>query len=272
MSEIDQAREQQVPATGNHRSAARPLAPEVRRHLRDQLRAARARVLQDAEAFGAIVQVVERIGRLAGANGHGMGHFKGAVTALANKSPLSQSLPDAFPAYHLRFARLYELVQEARNLAVHEGALARNLTARSIEMALVLEDALMPHAKTAGDYMIRGPVIAEPWQPLSFVRQTMLAHSYSYLPVRIDAGPWELVSDHALAVYLGDNERPKRLRETLEDAKAAGLKLVPAETTTSTELVSNLRSRMSATPMLVTRDASGHGDDLLGILTAFDLL
>lgn len=93
---------------------ARALAPEVRRHLRDQLRAAPAEVLQDAEAFGAVVQVVERIGRLAGVDGHGMGDAKGAVVSISTKFSLAASVPKLHPASHTPFARRYELVQAQR--------------------------------------------------------------------------------------------------------------------------------------------------------------
>jgi len=41
------------------------------------------------------------------------------------------------------FTALYESVRKARNAAVHEGALARHLAVHALEMALVLEDALM---------------------------------------------------------------------------------------------------------------------------------
>ncbi len=272
MSEPSESAAQLAPAPGKHRSAVRSLAPEVRRHLRDQLRSARAQVLRDAEAFGAVVQVVERIGRLAGVDGHGMGDFKAAVVSISNKSSLAMSLPNRHPSFHMQFARLYELVQESRNLAVHDGALARNLTARSIELALVLEDALMHDARIVGEYMIRGPITAEPWQPLSFVRQTMLAHSFSYLPVLMNDRPWQLVSDHALAAYLGTSDRRLRLRETLEEAKDNGLHLVDATAVESARPVQELRPHMGAAPILVTRSGDGHSKDLLGILTAFDLL
>lgn len=58
------------------------LAPEVQLHLREQLRAARACVLRDAEAFTAVVEVVERIDRPAGGNGHGMTHTSKLPTHL----------------------------------------------------------------------------------------------------------------------------------------------------------------------------------------------
>ncbi len=49
--------------------------------------------------------------------------------------------------------------------------------------------------------MVRSPVIAEVWQPISFVRQAMLTNSFSFLPVFID-GTWKLLSDHFVAYYL----------------------------------------------------------------------
>lgn len=260
------------PAKNGGGGAWAPLAPEVRRHLRDQLRSARAQVHQDAEAFGAVAQVIERIGRLVGVDGHGMGDAKGAVVSISNKSSLAMSVPNRHPSFHMQFARLYGLVQELRNAAVHEGALARNLTARSIELALVLEDALMHDAKFASDYMVRGPVTAEPWQPLSFIRQTMLAHSYSYLPVLMRDSPWQLVADHSLASYLGSGDRKRRLRETLEEATGHGLLLLTAETVNPDHPLHVLQQQMGPAPTLVVRNVQAHGADLLGILTAFDLL
>ena len=40
------------------------------------------------------------------------------------------------------FSRLYDLVQDARNDALHQGAFARHLTIHAIGLALILEDAL----------------------------------------------------------------------------------------------------------------------------------
>lgn len=240
---------------------------EARLHLRDQLRAARALVLKDAEAFDAVVQVVERIGRLLRPKETGMAKFKDAVCAVASASSLAKDVPDAFPEVHARFDTLYELVREARNSAIHEGALARNLTGRTIELALILEDALMPDAATVSDFMIRGPVTAAPWQPLSFVRQTLLANSFSYLPVRFGDEPWFLVSDYALANYLAADSRA-RLRETMSHAKAQGLALDRPLTVRSGEAIDGLRKTVTSMPILVTREDG----ELLGIITAFDLL
>src|SRR5439155_14524227 len=117
---------------------------------------------------------------------------------LAAVSPLFDSIPQRWRHLHTPFSVLYELVRRGRNAAMHEGASARHLTLHAIELALVLEDALMMGMDQIGDYMVRNPVYAALWQPLSFVRQEMLVNSFSYLPVAIEersGKDWRLVSD-----------------------------------------------------------------------------
>jgi len=68
-----------------------------------------------------------------------------------------------------------------------------------------LKDAPM---KRIGDFMVPNAVCAETWQSLSFIRQTMLKNSFSYLLVNTgaEAKPsWQLVSDTALAHRLGSD-------------------------------------------------------------------
>ncbi len=68
----------------------------------------------------------------------------------------------------------------------------------------------MADRHTVNDYMVRGAVCAEPWQPISLIRQQMLAHSYSYLPVLLteeDSPVWHLISDHWVATYLRKGDR-----------------------------------------------------------------
>lgn len=129
----------------------------------------------------------------------------------------------------------------------------------------------MHDAKIVGDYMARGVLTAESWQPLSYIRQSMLAHSYSYLPVLMEDGPWRLVSDHALAVYLRGDRR-RRLLETLEVAWQNGLQLMEAIAVGATEPIDKVQREIGSAPMLVTRAGANHDKDLVGILTAFDLL
>src|SRR6266851_4082797 len=54
-------------------------------------------------------------------------------------------------------------------------------------------------------FIVKDVVSAQMWQPLSFIRQTMLVNSFSFLPLNEPTAPkrWKLVSDTAVAVYLG---------------------------------------------------------------------
>lgn len=195
--------------------------------FRDQLRDARAVVLRDAEAYESIVLVLERMGRFLKPKANGLGGFKVDLGSIASDSPLAHSIPAEQPDFHLDFATLYEAVREARNLAVHEGALARHLSTHALECALVLEDALMSKMHTVDEFMVRAPTTAATWQPLSFIRQVMLMNSFSYLPVcfaTADETKWHLVSDASLARALGDRAtRETRLAMTLGDAMAVNI-------------------------------------------------
>ena len=73
-------------------------------------------------------------------------------------------------------------LKDGRNDALHQGACARHLANHAVQLALVLEDALMPSEPKVSDFMVRDAICAAHWQPISFVRQQMLANSFSYLP------------------------------------------------------------------------------------------
>jgi CBS domain-containing protein len=165
-------------------------------------------------------------------------------------------------------------VREARNDALHQGAFARHLTSHAIEIALVLEDALRSSERPlVSDYMVRNPVCAELWQPLGFIRQQMLASSFSFLPVLNERGEWGLVSDHALATFLGGEmgERKKRLVVTLLEAQRTEPTLLDiAEFVKEGTSIEEALKKMNNAPLLVCRH--GEREHLLGIVTAFDLL
>jgi len=189
--------------------------------------------------------------------------------------------PDKFRELLTPFSTLYDLVRDARNDAVHQGAFARHLARHAIELAIILEDALRNYIDSATDLMALNPVCAELWQPIGFIRQQMLANSYSYLPVRGDDENWYVVSDSAVAIFLrseGDGEkRRKRLASRLKDASKEDLdllKLMPAESKFVDESVSvaeALKRLKEPPPVLLVRHESD-SKSLLGILTAFDLL
>lgn len=238
-----------------------------------QLRAARENALRDSEAFDGIIHVLERLGSfLLGAIAD-LGKYKLNIEELTRQSALAIYIPAHFPGVHVSFPRLYDLVRYARNDALHQGAVARRLTGQAIQLSLVLEDALRRSLEypTAGDYMVRSVVCAEEWQPVSFVRQQMLANSFSFLPVEVEK-QWCLVSDLEIAAFLGadETERRKLLAKTL---KASGMRLKPAKRCTPGTALSSALEMLGEDqrPLVVCSDSSGESP-IIGILTAFDLL
>jgi CBS domain-containing protein len=192
---------------------------------------------------------------------------------LAELSPLATVVPDQWRSVHTPFSLLYGMVKEARNDALHIGASARHLTTHAIELALILEDALRmcEEGKNICDYMIRDPVCARLWQPISFVRQRMLTNSFSYLPVEDEGGQWCLISDLQVAKYLQNNtnnERKRRLASPL--GEATGIELLPATCLDDRTPINSALEDFDGQPILVFRDNAKA--ELVGILTAFDLL
>lgn len=246
---------------------------EAELYCRDELRQARAAVLKDAEAFLEIIFAIERTGSLAYGQPAGLKQYYRDLTRLAARSPLAEDCPRDTPDCHMNFNALYNLVQSARNEALHLGAFARHLASHAVELALVIEDGLVNGSERVGDYMVKGPVCAEPWQPLSLVRQQMLANAFSFLPLRVEgSGSWRLVSDLAIARYLSEGqrngERHRRLAQSVTAAQQSGLALLEARTVSPEDSVHKVLADASPTPVLVVSPA-GH---LLGIVTPFDLL
>jgi len=96
--------------------------------------------------------------------------YQSAIAEVAQQSPLAEEIPSQWRQYYTPFHILYESVRAARNDALHQGAFARHLTVHAIQLAIVLEDALMQNLTTVGDYMVQNPVYAATWQPVGFIR------------------------------------------------------------------------------------------------------
>lgn len=248
-------------------------------YFRDQLREARVKAFQDSESFSEILFVIERLGSYLIGKIGALGDYRSCIQTLAKNSSLSKEIPKKYPNSHIRFHRLYQLVMQARNDALHQGAYARHLTTRSIELSLVLEDALMSDAKLVRDYMVANPVCASLWQPLSFIRQQMLANSFSFLPV-YSSGSWQFISDQTLAQYLRGRkkERDERMAQSLEEAlKSKPSLLVLANTVKPDDDIHEAMKHINNNcPVLVIskiKDELGsEREEAVGILTSFDLL
>lgn len=250
---------------------------------RDEFRTARANASKDAEAYDEVIHAFERLGSVLIHKIGDLGKYEKDVIRLAEYSPLAAEIPRQHVEWHTPTDRLYRIIQGARNDAFHQGAYARHLTTHAIELAIILEDALTTKAMATlvGDFMTRGPVCASLWQPLSFVRQQMLVGSFSYLPLQKDDN-WWLISDSALAHYLlsvpdpkpgEQDERKLRLAQTVEDAIKGGLATPPADILRADDPAEKFFQLSGDFPALVCRkDKEPSEEDLIGIITAYDLL
>ena len=191
------------------------LSPESKAYFRGEFRRARLAALSDAEDFQDIVICLERLGLAVTHRLGALGNYGECIGKLAGTSALADTPASARP-YHLPFADLYEIVKDGRNDALHQGVPARHLAGHAIQLALVLEDALTPSEPKITGFMARDPVCAAPWQPISFVRQEMLANSFSYLPILWSANGsqvWHFVSDLGWDASCGQLIR--RIRERI---------------------------------------------------------
>ena len=247
-------------------------------------RNARAAAQQDAEDFEKVVFALERlVSFLCKLPNKGLAGYENAICALASKSPLAYPTENQ-RAFHTPFSELFDLVRIGRNSAMHAGVYARNLTQHAIQISLVIEDALSqiitmstPSHSRISDHMIRHPMCAEMWQPLSFVRQTMLANSFSFLPVWSSTERnWRLVADLWVASHLRNTDgrgRRELLAQTLESASDAGAKLPLAMTVQENDTVVQTLTLLAENGRFPVALIVGEGPEkLLGIVTAFDLL
>ncbi len=246
--------------------------------------------LKDSEGYQKVLHVIERMGSCLLGKIRTLHKYGDKIRELAARSPYAEEIPEIHPAWHTPFSVLYELVKQARNDAMHQGVVARQLTHNLVVMALILEDAMKVNDNGAriSDIMVRNIVTAEMWHPVSFVRQQMLINSFTYLPL-FDGSEWKVLSDHAVARYLfncSNSERKKRLIQTIAQAKSNGLslddglvvRLVNGSDTKHANLInidgepvelSNLVNQSEGRPILVTAEDNKR---LVGLITPFDML
>lgn len=255
---------------------SRELTPLEAKHFADEFRVARETVLKDAENFDSLIHSVERLGSYLFERVDGLGGYDSLISAQALRSPLASEIPEQFPEFHAPFNRLYELVKDARNDAMHQGAFARRLAEHSVQLSLVLEDALRRgyEMEKVGEFMVRDPICGESWHPISSIRQSMLTNAFSYLPVKKD-GVWCFVADLDLARYLAEagskTDRKRRLATKLSDAPNIPLKVARrcAPDASLNEALEKFGDDPS--PLLIDRSQQD-SIEIIGILAPFDLL
>jgi hypothetical protein len=260
------------------REACRPLScSEERTAFRAELRSARENCARDAEGYDQILFVIERLGsRLSGCTGT-LGAYKFCLSELAKESDLLASSADPSGDGPPHFDSLFAVILEARNDALHQGSVARHLTSRAIELALILEDALASKTTRVEYLMVKDPVVANRWQTLGAIRQVMLANAFSYLPISLDGKTWHLVSDHSIAKHLlsggAEYRKAELARPIMEVLKSNRRILTKAQTipkeTNACDAVSKIKNGI---PVLVMDSVGAGKPRLVGLVSPADLL
>ena len=242
---------------------------------RDEIRKARHAVTEEGAGYEVIVQAVERLGAYLWnpkkKKGFGdLGKYK-------------EALKDLFPT---DFDQVYERVRVGRNAGVHQGAEARPLIQNAVELAIMLEHALREKSKMnkAREIMASPVVRTYTWEPVAQARQKMLAESYSALPLwrkgcEGGVGDWFVITADAIVEWLQEAPcgacRTEREKMQLADAigngngNGKGLKTTTACTTGPEDKIKLPKGGWPGGVLLVT---NGEQRDLIGVVTAFDLL
>jgi CBS domain-containing protein len=254
----------------------------------NQLRAARLKVLADAEAFEEVCHAIEEVGRhltkekLADIGEYGnLGKYREPLSEFVREyGALAGRTDDDLNCMLLpSFEKAYTWVKDARNDAVHTGAFARHLTGHAITLAIILEDALGQKLKpVVSEFMASNPVCVEAWQPVGFVRNQMLANSFSCLPALFEDG-WHIVTGRDIVAYLrtgsealdrkiATNQRTQLLAKPLGESLPGIPKAVSVKASDSIVVA---LGELSKTPLLLVENP-GCKERILGVLTQFDLL
>ena len=249
------------------------LTTEQQIDFRNQFRRGRAIAYKDAENFHELLYALERLGLVLTGPKTGLTGYGDALKRLAASSALACEIPDENRAYHSPFDTLFSEIVSARNDAMHEGAFARHLATNVSRLALMIEDALMVGNSKVTEFMVRDPLGARGWQPVSFVRQKMLENSFSFLPIYIENRGWHFISEYSIAKFLRNTSQKRRdlLATRVEDAIASGdLKVEIAKTCEPATSVDEAARILENAPLLVV--VSESDAQLLGIITAFDIM
>ncbi len=230
------------------------------------LRDGRALILRDAESFHEAATTLEQMGQiLSGEIRNGLGRYRDVLLELMEMSGQDRTDENE---------RLFDVVKDARNMAVHEGSFARHLSRRLIDLFLILEEVIMTKIQLVEDIMVRNPVVAETWQMVANARRELLANSFSFLPILYD-GKWQLIADFEMMRFLRkplDLLKNDRLSMSLGTTiKEESIRLISAKTCAPSDTIVYLTDIIESLPVLVIQKFDGE-PKLLGIVTPFDLL
>ena len=223
--------------------------------LRRELIEGRGIAELNAEGYTAIIQKIEKLGfYLSNRHKKLVGYLKDYLEFLGLPSDRV-----------LEFNSLFKYVRDARNKAIHEGALARNLARKTAELSMMLEGRIFMDLIYVRDVMIENPVTISPWDRISDIRRKLVGSAFSWLPI-FSNSEWMLLSDYALLAFIQtaavkDNVQ---LRDCMDKVTAF---LVQAKQCHLSDSIQEIASQIKDSPMLVIENG-----ELRGIITASDLL
>ena len=263
------------PVNENEQVGNTILTSEQKCYFRNLFRDARAKAQKNVDNFQDILFTLEKLGvtlkKPQTTNQANLGQYKGVICELVMNAPLDRAQQGPL---HITFNDLYDLVRNNRNDALHQGAVARNLTSRAVRLALIIEDALMSESYLVKHFMVTNVIIAESWHPLWIIRQQMLENSFSYLPFfDKEQSQWFLIADYQIAKYIrvSNSKRIPRLSQSLADAlKDRGLKTDKAEICDPDDPIADVLEKDTDKPHIVIKQSDVSRP--YGIVSAFDIL
>ena len=168
------------------------LSPETAIYYRNSLRNARTLTADSPADYQEILFALERLGSYLTEKEGTLKEFESCVKRLVKQHHPLRGFPlrgYPLPDYHISFGRLYDIVLQGRNSALHQGAVVRNLPSRCARLSIILEDTMVNIVRKekgqsvqVKDYMVDTPVTTQLWHPVSFIRQIMLESSFTYIP------------------------------------------------------------------------------------------
>lgn len=219
-----------------------------------RLRAARALLLADAEAFHDGAIALEAVGALLSeGKANGLNDYQELLVALAVSGGSEVT----------NTQRHFDRIRMARNDHVHRGAQVRHKVKELVSFILLLERAIMDRLTTVREVMISDPTVAEPWHRVDDIRVLLLASSFSTVPYLWN-DRWYFIADFHLLDFLRPDPRGNGSKR-LGDVVGTAIKPKLARTVAPSKLCCDVR--LTQWPVLVVEQKR-----LVGILTAFDLL
>lgn len=237
-------------------------------------RDARANTLKDSENFKDIIIAIENFGCFLGNNSlNGFSNYKCIIKEFVRKF-----LCDYETEF---FETKYEIVRTTRNESIHSGVFARNVSTHSLELLLIIEEALLSFmsrtSSTVGSFMINNVIVVQPWHTVKIVRNIMLTNSFTHIPV-YHKDDWYLVSETDIIIFLGvnfsDSSRKhnsvKTIQELIESLAYKHQKVTCKHENEPLEEIKKEFIDNNGRPVLIVH--SSKKEQLLGIITPYDIL